>query len=235
MISKEKKILNLNKLESILEQAVSTRSWAKVNKSKLPASCFLWVPDPKKKSTWKLPYREGAGGIDSKTGMYKKAGPINLNAIRAILAAIGGARTGKPMSVPTSVRKRVEALAKKYKIGKYKEKFFFGGLVIFDAFKSLRASLNQAVAKVFGKNSYIQDFSNTEVVVGFYGDGDVADLAPEARKFKKVKFKVTKGNVEFIGSPEDVKMITTYESAELTSKDFHELLKIDAKLRRKDG
>ena len=232
MRSKKQRILNLNKIERMLEQTTSTRNWATVNKSRLPASCFLWAPDPKKKSTWRLPYREGAGGVDPKTGAYRKAGPVNLNAIRAIMAAIDGAHTGKPMSVPVSVHKRAEALVKRYKIGKYKEKFFFGGLVIADAFKSLRVSLDVAVAKVYGKKAYVSDFSNTEVVVGFYGENDVPDIEPDARKYKKVKYKINKGNVEFIGKPEDVARVITYESAELTAEEFHELLSVDAELRR---
>lgn len=109
----------LNKLK---EQAVSNKSWASVDKSKLPASCFLWVEDPEKKTTWHLPYREGAGGIDSDTGMYKSAGPINIGAVRAIMAALGGARTGKAMSVPATVKTKAENLAKRLKIGQYAKK-----------------------------------------------------------------------------------------------------------------
>lgn len=235
MKSKRQRILNLNKIEHMLEQTASTRDWAKVNKSKLPMSCFLWSPDPKKRSTWKLPYREGAGGINEKTGIYRKAGLVNLSAIRAIMKAIGGAQTGKPMSVPTSVYKRAEALAKKHRIGKYNEKFFFGGLVISEAFKSLRVSLDVAVAKVYGKKAYVSDFSNTEVVVGFYGEGDVPDIEPDARVYKKVKYKINKGNVEFVGKSEDVARLITYESAELTAEEFHKLLSVDAELRRKNG
>ena len=234
MKSKKQRILNLNKIEQMLEQATSTRSWATVNKSKLPMSCFLWTPDPNKKSTWKLPYREGIGSINEKTGMYRKAGPVNLGAIRAIMEAIGGVSTGKSISVPTSVYKRAEALAKKHRMGKYQEKFFFGGLVISDAFKSLRVSLDVAVAKVFGKKAYVSDFSNTEIIIGFYGEGDVPDISPDERKYKKTKYKINKGNVEFVGATEDVARVTTYESAELTAEEFHKLLSVDAELRRKN-
>ena len=235
MKSKTQRILNLNKIERMLEQAASTRNWSTVNRSKLPASCYLWSPDPKKKSTWKLPYREGAGGINEKTGMYRKAGPVNLSAIRAIMGAIGSADQGKPMSVPASVYKRAEALAKRHRIGKYKEKFFFGGLVISDAFKSLRVSLDVAVAKVFGKKSYVSDFSNTEVVIGFYGSDEAIDISPDARTYKKVKYKINKGNVEFVGDADDVAKVITYESAELTPEEFHKLLSVDAELRGKNG
>jgi len=106
----------------IQEQDASTTSWANVNKSKLPKECFLWVEDPNKKSTWHLPYREGAGGIDPKTGMYKSAGAVNLNALRAISAAVGGARTGTPMNIPSEIKGKVQKLLKDNNIGDQKTK-----------------------------------------------------------------------------------------------------------------
>ena len=103
-----------------IEEAIafSDASWAKVNKSKLPAQCFLIVGDMKKKTTWHLPYREGAGGIDPNTGLYRKAGPVNKGAIRALLALFGGSRGGiKNFSVPAAVKAKVQALAKQAGIG----------------------------------------------------------------------------------------------------------------------
>ena len=41
--------------EGYATQEASTASWGTVDKSKLPAACFLWVEDPAKKSTWHLP------------------------------------------------------------------------------------------------------------------------------------------------------------------------------------
>ncbi len=95
----------------------SNKPWANVNKSKLPRESFLWVIDPEKVSSWKLPYREGTGGIDPETGKFKQAGLVNLNALRAISAAVAGARTGKPMNVPSKIRKKLKKLLKKFKIG----------------------------------------------------------------------------------------------------------------------
>lgn len=103
----------------ILEAETSNRPWSAVDKSKLPAACFLWVEDPKKKSTWHLPYKEGAGSIDPTTEMYRSAGPVNLNALRAISTAVAGSRTGKAMSVPSAVRTKINRLLKQYKIGKF--------------------------------------------------------------------------------------------------------------------
>jgi len=96
---------------------VSYKPWGKVIKSRLPAACFLVVGDPQKKTTWKLPYREGAGGIDPKTKMYRKAGPINYHGVRAAIAAIAGARTGKPMRIPAAARKKIDRIAKALGLG----------------------------------------------------------------------------------------------------------------------
>ncbi|HEY6022022.1 MAG TPA: hypothetical protein VIY48_19795 [Candidatus Paceibacterota bacterium] len=105
-------------IESALAEAeTSDASWATVDKAKLPAKCFLWVEDPTKKETWHLPYREGTGGIDPQTGMYRDAGAVNLGALRAIAAAVGGARSGKPMSLPPEIKAKMQRLMKQYKIG----------------------------------------------------------------------------------------------------------------------
>ena len=110
-------------IKKLIEQEmVSEQSWEAVNKSKLPRQSFLWVEDPKKKDTWHLPYREGTGGIDPDTGMYREAGAVNLNALRAISAAIEGARTGEKMNVPTEIRSKITKLLKRYKIGRFAER-----------------------------------------------------------------------------------------------------------------
>lgn len=102
-----------NETKKIQEQQVSQIS---IDKSKLPASCFLWIEDPKKKSTWHLPYREGIGGINPETGTYRQAGAVDIKALRAVSQVISGARTGKPMSIPTQIGIKIKRLLKKYKI-----------------------------------------------------------------------------------------------------------------------
>ena len=201
----------IEKVVKIVEQSASNKSWATINKTKLPSSCFLWVEDPKKRSTWHLPYKEGTGGIDSKTGMYRKAGVVNLGAVRAILAALAGARTGKPMRVPTSVRKRVEALAKRFKIGKFKESFFnWGGVAISERFSSLRDQISNSVRAKFGKKYYVVDFSDKEIIYGKEAGGiEVSSSGGE--EYQKIGYKVVNGEIEFVGSSEKVSRITTYE------------------------
>jgi len=104
-----------------VKQEASNQSWASVDKSKLPASCFLWVEDPAHPTTWHLPVYEGAGGIDPDTGRYRSRGPLNLGGLRAAAACIAGAHTGKAMSVPASVKAKLEGLLRRNKIGEYVE------------------------------------------------------------------------------------------------------------------
>jgi len=92
---------------SILE--ISTADWSKVDKTRLPASCFLWVEDTKKKGTWHLPVYMGAGKIGT-DGMYRERGLLNLSGLRVAEAMIGG--TGK--KVPKSVEARLKGLLKQH-------------------------------------------------------------------------------------------------------------------------
>jgi hypothetical protein len=77
--------------------------WGQINKSKLPKSSFAYAPTDKK-SDWKLPYKT-------------KDGKIHCGGVRAALQAIGGARTGKPMNVPSSVKATIRRAAKSCGIG----------------------------------------------------------------------------------------------------------------------
>lgn len=235
----EKKESIMTKVREIIdkvllgEQETSTKSWAQVNKSKLPASCFLWVSDKEKKSTWKLPYREGAGGIDPKTGMYRSDGPINLNAVRAIMSALGGARTGKAMNVPADVRKRAEALAKKYKIGKYKESMFMVKyMIVAEAFVSLRSALDVAVQKEFGKDAYVADFSNREVIVGTYTRAEESPSVGSGEgEYKRVSYKISNGEVTFTDEPKSVRKVISYEQQRLSTDDLFTLIEYEAQVK----
>ena len=102
-------------LSVIKAEEISTRSWDDVDKAKLPRACFL-VAESENRSEWKLPVFEGAGPTDSE-GRYTRRGQLNAHAVRAALAALGGARTGKPMRVSGSVRARLQSLARRAGIG----------------------------------------------------------------------------------------------------------------------
>lgn len=98
----------LKEMPALALAEVSTRPWGQVDKSKLPDACFL---DPKAR---RLPIYEGAGSIGS-DGRYAKRGKLNINAVKAALAAVHGARSGKPMTgLPSGTAARLERLLAKY-------------------------------------------------------------------------------------------------------------------------
>lgn len=103
------KILEHNSLSSI------------TNKSKLSTQSFLWIEDRSKKSTWYLPYREGAGEIDPDTKMYSKAGSVNLNVLRAISQALYEAKADSSMTIPKEIKNKISKLLKEFDIEEFKE------------------------------------------------------------------------------------------------------------------
>lgn len=108
-----------SKVQNLLESETSSKEQTKINRAKLPADCFLWVEDEKKRSTWMLPYREGAGEIDPRTGMYESAGPVNLKALCAINAVLSEKQGGKPVSIPQRIKSKIKRLLKQYSIGEH--------------------------------------------------------------------------------------------------------------------
>jgi|GEM_PF-2300858 len=100
--NEEKEIENLNELEALdIEMRVLA---AGCRDPDLPASAYAWVEDPEKKTTWHMPYK----GMD---------GQIKCQCVRAAIAAIGGARTGEPMSgVPDSAKAKLRTAAKSCEI-----------------------------------------------------------------------------------------------------------------------
>jgi len=135
-----------------VEEAVefSDRDWGSVKKSELPRSCFLIQGDPDHPTTWKLPVREpDYSSPKSKKwpNKYTKAGPYNRQAIRAAIAAVKGARTGKPMTgVTKEVWQKLLRLAKRAGI---ESKFLKEAIELYAGDnKELAQELEQAV---FGK------------------------------------------------------------------------------------
>lgn len=86
-------------LAELADAAVSRRPWGSVNKSRLPAACFLIVGDPAKKSTWRLPVYESADGVTR--------GALNLNAVKAAYTDLRGGHGQTMQGVPASVRAKV--------------------------------------------------------------------------------------------------------------------------------
>lgn len=93
----------------------------KVDKSKLPHQCFLWIDDINNRSTWHVPYREGTGGINPDTKLYNKAGAVNLNTLKAIDMAINESNSIMPSIIPKEIKTKTIKLLKEFHIGKYTE------------------------------------------------------------------------------------------------------------------
>ena len=108
-------------VKEILEQNASNNNWALINKLQLPPQSFLWIEDKEDRRKWHLPYREGAGGIDPDTKMYRKAGAVNLNALKAIDQAMGGSKERMPSIIPKEIKSKIIKLLKEFSIGKYNE------------------------------------------------------------------------------------------------------------------
>ena len=106
------KILEVEAASVMERQAFAPRR----DVSKLSQKSFIWIGDRERRDTWYLPYRAGAD-FNSEAGMYRRAGPVDIGALRAIHAAIEGDGSGISMSVPRAVRNKLNGLFKKYRIG----------------------------------------------------------------------------------------------------------------------
>ncbi len=87
-------------------------------------------------------------------------------------------------------------------------------LGIFEAFFSLRKELEQGVVKKFGKNSYVADFSDKEVIVGFSHESDKGP-SYQTSMYHRINYKFDKGVVSFSGEGKEVERKTVYEGIEI--------------------
>jgi len=103
-----------------------------------------------------------------------------------------------------------------------KEGFFHvGGIVVVEAFFSLGDKLRSSVHDKWGKNVWVRDFSNKEVIMASEDWGE---------KMQKVGYKITKGEIEFTTAPEPVELVKRYES-QLTMKDLVDLAEMDFEVK----
>ncbi len=109
------------RVQELIEKNTNQKAWLAVDKSKLPKSCFIWIENSHKKTTWHLPYREGAGGIDSETGLYRTAGAVNLGALKAISSVITKVIIDG-VQMPSEIKSKIKKLLQKYSVGKYHKK-----------------------------------------------------------------------------------------------------------------
>jgi len=110
------------RIQELIKHSKNQQAWIEVDKSKLPRSCFLWTESSNKKNTWHLPYREGAGGIDPDTGLYRSAGAVNLGALRAIAVVITATTIEGKMQMPSEIKSKIKKLLQAYNIGTYSKK-----------------------------------------------------------------------------------------------------------------
>ena len=108
-------------VDKILERESSNTSWSLIQIFRLPSQSFLWIEDREDRRKWHLPYREGAGGIDPKTKLFRRAGAVNLNALRAIDTIINKSNSVMPSIIPKEIRTKIIKLLKEFNIGKYAE------------------------------------------------------------------------------------------------------------------
>lgn len=81
-----------------------------------------------------------------------------------------------------------------------------------EAFLSLRAELEKAVSYKFGKDAFVSDFSNKEVIIG-YSKSDIRGLSSwESGEYDKTAYKLVKKVVTFSGPVTKVTKSVSYES-----------------------
>jgi len=99
--------------------------------------------------------------------------------------------------------------------------------VVTERFSSLRTAIETAIKAGFGKEYWISDFSNKEIIFRKEG-GEIASTGEET--YQKVGYKVTKGAVELVGAPEAVAKVVNYE---MSTKDKATLVVMDSKIKSK--
>ena len=115
-------------------------------------------------------------------------------------------------------------------VDRAKPRYRVGSILVYEAFQSLRKALDNAVRSKFGKEAYVADFSNKEVVVGFHRDAGIGP-SYETEQYKKIKYKFGKGMIEFIGDEETVTRFTTYEN-KLETADLVCLIDTEREIKR---
>lgn len=82
-----------------------------------------------------------------------------------------------------------------------------------EKFFSLQRELESAVKAKAGKKSWIQDFSNNEVIYRIYSDGGEIDSEGE-NIYYKIGYKISGDKIELVGDPKKVERNVQYEMTE---------------------
>lgn len=175
--------------------------------------------------------------------VMKKEYPKNVQRLAVCFGSwrkVHGGKPPKKESFIMSILRKFKRVKKETtETDRAKPRYRCGMIVVYEAFLSLRKELDQAVREKFGKNSYVSDFSNKEVVIGF--DREAKTLGPsyQTDKYKKIKYKLTRGAVEFIGDATTVERVTSYEN-KLETADLVCLVDMEVEVKKalsekKDG
>ena len=175
--------------------------------------------------------------------VMKKDYPKNVQRLAVCFGSWRKAHGGKPPKkesfIMSILRRFKRSKEETTETDRAKPQYQFASIVVYEAFLSLRKELDQAVREKFGKFSYVSDFSNKEVVIGFDRESKALGPSYQTDKYKKIKYKLTKGAIEFVGDPKTVERRTTYESR-LEMADFVCLVDMEREIKKvlaekKDG
>jgi len=123
------------------------------------------------------------------------------------------------------IRKIVERIkAERQKVPKFYAKVEFKKIQ--EQFVSIDQALRAAVDKAYGKDAWLRDFSDKEVVFR-------TQFQPEG-EYQKVGYKIAGGIASFVGTPVAVKKVITYEK-EITADSLIQLASLEASLREQRG
>ena len=106
-------------VNKLLEESSVNQPWRETDKRKFPRKAFLWVDNEDKRSSWHIPYRQGTGEIDKRTGYYESAGAVNLNVLRAVAQVIERKPDGQRMIIPAKIRSKINNVLEVNKIGRF--------------------------------------------------------------------------------------------------------------------
>lgn len=111
-----------------------------------------------------------------------------------------------------------------------REMLTFGGelkaMLATEAFLSLRTELEKAISYKFGRDAWVSDFSNKEVIIG-YSKSDVHPISSwESGDYEKISYKVAKGAVTLVGTISKVSKTVSYTEG-MDVKDWDELWKVE--------
>lgn len=111
-----------------------------------------------------------------------------------------------------------------------REMLTFGGglrtMLAVEAFLSLRTELEKAVSYKFGRDAWVSDFSNKEVIVG-YSKSDIHPISSwESGDYEKIGYKVAKGAVTLVGTISKVSKTVSYTEG-MDTKGWDELWKME--------